>query len=64
MEPVELFSITRPQRNVIDADRLLAVYQLGAGGRRSDADVAVGVQVPLTPRHRMAPSSRLNYYAM
>jgi hypothetical protein len=45
MKAVDLFSAFRPQRNVIDADRLVAVSELVPGAGRLDADVAVRVHI-------------------
>ena len=45
MKAVDLFSATDPQRNVIDADRLVAVCEPSPGPGRLNANVAVRVDV-------------------
>src|ERR1700754_1783902 len=45
MKVVDLLSTPRPQRNVIDADGLVAVRELAPGTRRLNANVAVRVDI-------------------
>src|ERR1700730_6445616 len=54
MKAVDLFSAAGPQRNVIDADRLVAVCQLPSSTGRLNSNVTVRVDITRHVIHRLA----------